>query len=426
MKNNDYQKAYDYVYNYQKNFIIKSCCNYQGYIGPTGPTGPMGPASISVGTTTIGEPGTNPIVTNVGTNENVILDFVIPQGPIGLQGIAGPEGLPGPTGPEGQIGPTGPMGLPGPPVNIVIGDVVTGESASSVSVTDTGNGNLHVLNFDIPRGEPGPIGPTGPTGPSGTSVTILGSYATLEDLLKDHPEGEVGQSYLVGDNLYVWAPNTSTWNDVGIIRGPAGAQGPAGPQGEMGPRGDQGPQGIPGEIGPQGIPGPVGPQGRPGPEEIGFAYFATFNTSGGSGYQITPGSRLHIDRLAIDNTGLCTLNQDQTISFNKGGNYSIQFIVHVAVDPNEIYNPRNILSVGFRSVGTEIVYAGDSSNYANQATVALIGQGIFLIADPSTEKMELVNLSKQTITLNSPSIDHVSSSSYYTNPILTILIQYLG
>lgn len=52
-------------------------------IGPTGPTGPQGPSTIEVGTTSTTQPGTNASVTNVGTNENIILDFSIPTGATG-------------------------------------------------------------------------------------------------------------------------------------------------------------------------------------------------------------------------------------------------------------------------------------------------------------------------------------------------------
>lgn len=65
-------------------------------IGPTGPTGPAGPATIAVGTTTTTDPGTNANVINSGTPENVILDFTIPQGP------TGPTGPTGSTGPAGE------------------------------------------------------------------------------------------------------------------------------------------------------------------------------------------------------------------------------------------------------------------------------------------------------------------------------------
>lgn len=57
-----------------------------GSTGPTGPTGPAGPATINVGTTTTGEPGTPATVTNSGTDQNVILDFVIPAGATGPVG----------------------------------------------------------------------------------------------------------------------------------------------------------------------------------------------------------------------------------------------------------------------------------------------------------------------------------------------------
>lgn len=54
-------------------------------IGPTGPTGATGPASatIKVNSTTTGAPGTNAMVTNSGTETNVLLDFVIPSGVTG-------------------------------------------------------------------------------------------------------------------------------------------------------------------------------------------------------------------------------------------------------------------------------------------------------------------------------------------------------
>lgn len=90
-----------------------------GPTGPTGPTGPQGPATITIGTTTTGDPGTNASVTNVGTNENAILNFTIPagatgaQGEIGPTGPTGPQGIQGAAGVQGEIGPTGPTGPSG-------------------------------------------------------------------------------------------------------------------------------------------------------------------------------------------------------------------------------------------------------------------------------------------------------------------------
>lgn len=94
----------------------KKCKEKLVIIGPTGPTGP---ATITVGTTTTGAPGTNASVTNSGSNQNTILNFKIPvgaTGPQGIQGIqgpTGPQGLQGPAGPVGAIGPIGPTGPTG-------------------------------------------------------------------------------------------------------------------------------------------------------------------------------------------------------------------------------------------------------------------------------------------------------------------------
>ena len=131
----------------------------------------------------------------------------------------------GPTGPKGEIGPTGPQG---------------------------------------PIGPTGMQGETGPTGPSGTSVTIMGSYDNASLLENDHPTGNIGDSYLVGDDLYVWSLNNNKWVDVGTIKGPQGNIGPMGPPGLQGIPGPKGEQGVQGLQGPKGDPGPQGIQGKQG------------------------------------------------------------------------------------------------------------------------------------------------------------------
>lgn len=102
----------------KKNLDCGKKCNCTPIIvGPTGPTGPQGPVSIDVGVTTTTDPGTNASVTNVGTDDNVILNFNIPKGetgPIGPQGIPGTEGPTGPAGPQGLQGLQGIQGPTGP------------------------------------------------------------------------------------------------------------------------------------------------------------------------------------------------------------------------------------------------------------------------------------------------------------------------
>ncbi len=88
-------------------------CNACFVMGPTGPTGPAGPAttSITIGNVTTGDPGSEVVVTNRGTDTEAILDFVIPRGiigPTGPIGATGPQGISGLQGIEGPTGPTGP------------------------------------------------------------------------------------------------------------------------------------------------------------------------------------------------------------------------------------------------------------------------------------------------------------------------------
>lgn len=66
---------------------------------------------------------------------------------------------------------------------------------------------------------------TGADGKDGSSVTILGSYDTLEELQSAHPTGNVGDSYIVNGNLYVWVTDNEQWEDVGNIQGPEGKSG---------------------------------------------------------------------------------------------------------------------------------------------------------------------------------------------------------
>ncbi len=85
-----------------------------GATGPTGPTGEDGIAdTVSVGTTTTGEPGTNASVTDTTGSPNHVLEFVIPRGADGNDGDIGPTGPTGATGATGVTGPTGPTGATG-------------------------------------------------------------------------------------------------------------------------------------------------------------------------------------------------------------------------------------------------------------------------------------------------------------------------
>lgn len=58
-----------------------------GEVGATGPTGPAGEPgetpSLTIGTVTTGDPGTEASATITGTAPNFVLNLTIPQGPTG-------------------------------------------------------------------------------------------------------------------------------------------------------------------------------------------------------------------------------------------------------------------------------------------------------------------------------------------------------
>lgn len=80
-----------------------------------------------------------------------------PEGIQGIQGIPGPQGVEGPMGPQGIEGPTGPEGIS---PSIEVGQTITGEPGTNASVVDLTGSPNHVLEFTIPRGDPGITNPT--------------------------------------------------------------------------------------------------------------------------------------------------------------------------------------------------------------------------------------------------------------------------
>lgn len=173
----------------------KQCNCTPVIVGPTGPTGPQGPASIAVGVTTTTDPGTNASVTNVGTDDNVILNFNIPRGETGP---IGPQGIPGTEGPTGPTGPTGPQGLQG----------IQGPTGPTGPTGPAGPQGLQGL-----QGIQGPTGPTGPAGP--TAIETYGrKYNTSTDNIS--LETNIAQNIPLGNNGPANNITTATQNTLTI------------------------------------------------------------------------------------------------------------------------------------------------------------------------------------------------------------------
>ncbi len=306
-----------------------------------------------------------------------------PMGPQGPQGPRGEEGSMGPTGPEGKMGPQGPQG----------------ESGAT-----------------------GSMGPTGPCGKDGTSVTILGYFDTFSELEKNHPKGEEGNSYLVGEYLYVWSEETGTWQNVGLIRGPQGSIGPTGPEGKQGPTGPTGKTGAQGPKGEQGV------QGIPGPLSIPSAMFITTSEDvEPNGTEVKPGYSIPIaiETLDTDNNYYFS-DRNSTLTFYNPGIYRIDILVQAKTTVNVSAQPGyNVISVGLKKVGIveePTIYVGNSVIGNPNTPTLLVATGYVNLTTPN-EWFEIINTGKYPIIVTSPSIDELNTESSFASQAVTIFIQ---
>ena len=195
---------------------MPTCCfqgppGVTGAVGATGATGATGmAATVQVGTTTTGAPGTNASIINTGTDSNAVLNFVIPAGATGANGADGTAATvqigttttsaPGtnasvtntgtennavlnfviPAGATGANGADGATGADGTAATVQVGTTTTGAPGTDASVTNTGTESNAVLNFVIPAGATGATGANGATGADGTAATIQVGTTTTD------------------------------------------------------------------------------------------------------------------------------------------------------------------------------------------------------------------------------------------------------
>ncbi len=413
-----YEKALKKIENDQK-CKLSNC----GVIGPTGPTGPTGPALNILGSfESLEELEQLHPIGNFG-------EAYVVEGQLYVWTSSGWRDagtIKGPTGPQGEMGPPGIQGLPG----------IAGPRGEQGDIGPTG-----------PQGE---MGPQGPAGTPGTSVTILGSFDSIVDLEEKYPEGNLGDSYLVGPDLYVWSEDTGKWKNVGEIKGPKGddgpqgIQGPQGEQGTIGPQGVQGPPGVQGprgEMGPMGYPGPMGPQGEqgiqgktgdpgpqgiPGPLQIPSAFFMTANDSLDTyGIPVESNGRIPIDTKVYDMEESFTLNDDYTITFKEGGVYRIEFMIEAYSSSSVIYPGQyDVIGVGLRKVGEPTIYVGGCIWDYKESVVRINAHGIVTTV-LNDDEFELVNTSQDTIHLVSPGSNNLITDSFFANTIVTMTIEKL-
>lgn len=180
----------------------------KGDKGDTGSTGPA--ATIVVGSTTTGYPGSNASVTNSGTSSAAVFNFTIPRGN---------------KGDKGDKGDTGAAGAAGAAATIAAGSVTTLPAGSSATVTNSGTSSAAVFNFGIPKGD------KGDKGDPGAGLVITGTVATYADLPSNLGPSDAGKAYFVqaDGKLYVWTG--TAWPADGQGSQFEGPQGPAGQDG---------------------------------------------------------------------------------------------------------------------------------------------------------------------------------------------------
>ena len=272
-------------------------------------------ATVTVGSTTTGEPGTQAGVSNSGTSSAAVLDFVIPRGAKGEQGEQGDA------------------------ATVDVGTIVSIAPDATPQVTNSGTVHDAILNFAIPQGYDGfsPVATVTQNTGSAT-ISITDENGTTTATVYDGATGATGPQ----------GP-----------QGPQGEQGEQGPQGETGPAGPQGPTGATGatgEPGPQGETGPQGPQGPTGATgatgatgPAGFSPIATVTQNTGSAtisitdengtttatvYDGTPGTVPNNGTLTIQKNGTTV----ETFTADQATNVTANIGVPVRVTASTIWS----------------------------------------------------------------------------------------
>lgn len=200
--------------------------------------------------------------------------------------------------------------------------------------------------------------------------------------------------------------------------GATGATGPAGPQGPVGPQGPTGPE------------GPQGPVGKDLNLKMRSAYIVSYNDNyKPNGLEVAINGRLPIDHKEMDPNNYCSINKaEKTFRFTTTGWYRVSIIVN-AYAPYQATNfnrDTDFVSIGLKRLDTaDDIYIGGSQWNYDQNSLPIVAQGILSIADTDKD-YSIVNLSKHPIFLYTPELEHLDTKSFFVNPLVSIVLEYLG
>ena len=370
-----------------------------GATGPTGPIGPSGGEIVARSTTTL-SPNENAKVITTHKDNVTYVDFYIPKGNNGNS------------------------------EKISVGNVVTTPPETDVIITDRYQDGKHFIDFSIPRGKDGLKGDTGNTGPSGEKGE-KGDIGPIGPQGIKGPKGDTGNTGPKG-NTGEKGPKGDT-GDIGPIgpQGLKGDTGEAGPKGDTGETGPAGPKGDTGDTGPAGPKGDTGDIGPAGPLEIPSALILSYNNDPinfpVNGIEIKTNERLPLYRLEVDLGGIVALdNTDNTINFTQTGTYKITFSCNAYVKKTAAdFNPEtDFVAVIFREILSDNVLAASNNWSYNEVASNMYGQGIFVVNDINA-KYELVNAQTKSMYLNGVNIQQTISHSYFSVPMVSVVISKL-
>lgn len=174
-----------------------------------------------------------------------------------------------------------------------------------------------------------------------------------------------------------------------------------------------------------------GPTGPTGPIEINSTknvYLVTFNDGTNvDGILVKSNSALPINRKELDIYGLINLDtSNNTIQFNEIGYYKITAIASLSLKKDTIFNSdTDFITLGFKVANTDNVYIGASEWRNDENARQIVMHGVIAVNNLD-EQYELVNLGNKDIYLNFPDLNNIKSDSYFTNSLVTIIIEYMG
>ena len=153
----------------------RNCCN--NFVPIPGPTGPAGEAAtIAVGSTITGNPETSASVTNSGTTNNAVLNFVIPRGESG------------------------------PAATVAVGTTTTLPAGSNATVTNSGTPTNAILNFGIPTGNG-----ASPSIDSGSFISRVNQTYTTENSIIELPTILNSRGITINNNSVIIVAKTGRY-----------------------------------------------------------------------------------------------------------------------------------------------------------------------------------------------------------------------